>query len=77
MLSLSVCRVLQEGVSASESLNEMQCMWFQGEAGLAYKRMGKYGEALKKFHEVDRVSELLYYGSFKPFFHIIHCFLDS
>lgn len=30
-------------------------MWFQTEAAEAYKRMGKWGEALKKCHEVDRV----------------------
>ncbi|KAK6637267.1 N-alpha-acetyltransferase 15, NatA auxiliary subunit [Polyplax serrata] len=44
----------REGVSAMENLNEMQCMWFQTECALAYQRLGKYGEALKKCHEVDR-----------------------
>lgn len=47
--------VLQEGVSAVESLNEMQCMWFQTECAAAYQRLGKWGEALKKCHEIDRV----------------------
>ena len=46
----------QEGVSAMENLNEMQCMWFQTECALAYQRLEKWGEALKKCHEVDRVS---------------------
>lgn len=46
----------REGVSAMENLNEMQCMWFQTECALAYQRLGKYGDALKKCHEVDRVS---------------------
>ena len=46
----------QEGVPAVENLNEMQCMWFQTECAFAYKRLGKYGEALKKCHEIDRVS---------------------
>lgn len=45
----------REGVSAMENLNEMQCMWFQTECALAYQRLGKYGEALKKCHEIDRV----------------------
>lgn len=45
----------REGVLAMENLNEMQCMWIQTEAANAYKRLGKYGEALKKCHEVDRV----------------------
>ncbi|KAI4462390.1 n-terminal acetyltransferase-related [Holotrichia oblita] len=44
----------REGVSAMENLNEMQCMWFQTECALAYQRLGKYGEALKKCHEIDR-----------------------
>ena len=50
-----VASCLQEGVSAMENLNEMQCMWFQTECALAYQRMGKWGEALKKCHEVERV----------------------
>ncbi|XP_064480526.1 N-alpha-acetyltransferase 15, NatA auxiliary subunit-like [Ornithodoros turicata] len=44
----------REGVSAVENLNEMQCMWFQTECALAYQRLGNWGEALKKCHEVDR-----------------------
>ncbi|XP_039295227.1 N-alpha-acetyltransferase 15, NatA auxiliary subunit [Nilaparvata lugens] len=44
----------REGVSAMESLNEMQCMWFQTECALAYQRQEKWGDALKKCHEVDR-----------------------
>jgi hypothetical protein len=39
-----------------ENLNEMQCMWFQTECAYAYQRMGKFGEALKKCVEIDRVS---------------------
>ncbi|CAI9732064.1 N-alpha-acetyltransferase 15, auxiliary subunit-like [Octopus vulgaris] len=44
----------REGVSAMENLNEMQCMWFQTECAAAYQRLGKWGEALKKCHEIDR-----------------------
>ncbi|KAL8581006.1 N-alpha-acetyltransferase 15, NatA auxiliary subunit [Nucella lapillus] len=44
----------REGVSAVESLNEMQCMWFQTEGAAAYRRMTNFGEALKKCHEIDR-----------------------
>ncbi|KAK3784704.1 hypothetical protein RRG08_032159 [Elysia crispata] len=44
----------REGISAVENLNEMQCMWFQTECAFAYKRLGKWGEALKKCHEIDR-----------------------
>ncbi|XP_026112373.1 N-alpha-acetyltransferase 15, NatA auxiliary subunit a [Carassius auratus] len=44
----------REGTSAVENLNEMQCMWFQTECALAYKSLDKYGEALKKCHEIER-----------------------
>merc|ERR1712106_25059 len=44
----------REGVSAMDNLNEMQCMWFQTECARAYDRMGLFGEALRKCHEVDR-----------------------
>ncbi|XP_005102206.1 N-alpha-acetyltransferase 15, NatA auxiliary subunit [Aplysia californica] len=44
----------REGIPAVENLNEMQCMWFQTECAFAYKRLGKWGEALKKCHEIDR-----------------------
>jgi len=48
--------LFQEGVTAMENLNEMQCMWFQTECALAYQRMEQWGESLKKCHEIDRVS---------------------
>lgn len=60
----------REGVLAMENLNEMQCMWIQTEAANAYKRLGKYGEALKKCHEVDRVSDT--YHVFKIFYMIYY-----
>ncbi|XP_042314118.1 N-alpha-acetyltransferase 16, NatA auxiliary subunit isoform X1 [Sceloporus undulatus] len=44
----------REGTSAMENLNEMQCMWFQTECALAFQRLRKYGDALKKCHEVER-----------------------
>lgn len=44
----------REGVSAMENLNEMQCMWFQTECALGFQRMEKWGESLKKCHEVER-----------------------
>ncbi|XP_054721181.1 N-alpha-acetyltransferase 15, NatA auxiliary subunit-like [Uloborus diversus] len=44
----------REGVSSMENLNEMQCMWFQTECALSYQRLGKWGDALKKCHEIDR-----------------------
>jgi len=30
-------------------------MWFELEIARAYRRLKKYGEALKKCHEIDRV----------------------
>lgn len=44
----------REDVPAMENLNEMQCMWFQTECALAFQRQEKWGEALKKCHEIDR-----------------------
>merc|ERR1712071_705262 len=51
---LTCSKFTREGVSAMENLNEMQCMWFQTECAVAYQRMNKWGEALKKCHEVER-----------------------
>lgn len=45
----------REGVPAMDNLNEMQCMWFQTECAVAFQRQAKWGEALKKCHEIDRV----------------------
>ncbi|OCT95551.1 N-alpha-acetyltransferase 16, NatA auxiliary subunit isoform X1 [Xenopus laevis] len=44
----------REGMPAVENLNEMQCIWFQTECARAFQRQGKYGEALKKCHEIER-----------------------
>ena len=56
----------REGVSATESLNEMQCMWFQTECAGAFQRKGLYGEALKKCHEVERVR--VFFHIYRPYF---------
>lgn len=57
LAALYLCKLpFQEGTSAVENLNEMQCMWFETECILAYQRLGRYGDALKKCHEVERVS---------------------
>ena len=44
----------RERMSASECLTEMQCMWFESECANAFCRLGKYGEALKKCHQIER-----------------------
>ncbi|XP_042541617.1 N-alpha-acetyltransferase 16, NatA auxiliary subunit isoform X3 [Dipodomys spectabilis] len=44
----------REGISAMENLNEMQCMWFQTECISAYQRLGRFGDALKICHEIER-----------------------
>jgi len=31
-------------------------MWFETECANSYKRLGKYGESLKKCHQVERVN---------------------
>lgn len=38
-----------------DNLNEMQCMWFQTECAAAYHKLGKFGDSLKKCHEIERV----------------------
>ena len=45
----------REGVAAMDNMNEMQCMWFQTECAKSFQRLEKFGEALKKCIEVDRV----------------------
>jgi len=54
-----------------ENLNEMQCMWFQTECAVAYQRLGKYGDALKKCHEVERVSRCKHYQFLSQYFHVL------
>jgi uncharacterized membrane protein YheB (UPF0754 family) len=62
----SMCqKFTREGVSATENLNEMQCMWFQTESAQAYQRLGQWGDALKKCLEVDRVSIQLRVGNIR------------
>lgn len=54
-LADDVCsKFTREDVPAMDNLNEMQCMWFQTECALAYQRQERWGDALKKCHEVDR-----------------------
>lgn len=48
--------LLKENSSPAEYLRDMQCMWFELEMARAYRRLKKYGEALKKCHEIDRVT---------------------
>lgn len=45
----------RESTQPFDYLREMQCMWFEIECANAYKRLGKYGESLKKCHQVERV----------------------
>ena len=53
----------------------MQCMWFQTECALAYKAMNKFGEALKKCHEIERVSLYKYHLSPLSTYDHIQCCL--
>lgn len=45
----------RESTQPADYLREMQCMWFETECANAYKRLAKYGESLKKAHQVERV----------------------
>ncbi|PAA69545.1 hypothetical protein BOX15_Mlig019132g1 [Macrostomum lignano] len=47
-------RFTREGTIAGEHLADMQCMWYLTECAASYKRLGQYGQALKKCHEVER-----------------------
>ncbi|CAF3365910.1 unnamed protein product [Rotaria socialis] len=44
----------RENSSPADYLREMQCMWFELGMARAYRRLKRYGEALKKCHEIDR-----------------------
>ena len=44
----------RESTHPAEYLKEMQCMWFETESADAYRRLKKYGESLKKCHQVER-----------------------
>ncbi|XP_055333659.1 N-alpha-acetyltransferase 16, NatA auxiliary subunit-like [Paramacrobiotus metropolitanus] len=44
----------REGMKPSENLCDMQCFWFMIESARAMKRLGKFGEALKLLHVLDR-----------------------
>ena len=46
----------QEGLPPLQTMDEMQCMWFQMEMALAFRRIGKLGDALQKLHEIDKVT---------------------
>ncbi len=46
---------LQEGLPPLQTIDEMQCMWFQTEMAMACHRLGRLGDALQKLHEIDKV----------------------
>jgi hypothetical protein len=45
---------MKENSSPGDYLREMQCMWFELEIARTYRRLKKYGDALKKCHEIVR-----------------------
>ncbi|KAF7632115.1 hypothetical protein Mgra_00008491 [Meloidogyne graminicola] len=44
----------REGMSANDSLIEMQCLWYEYESALAYFKLEKYGESLQKCHQIEQ-----------------------
>ncbi|KAK6742518.1 hypothetical protein RB195_010032 [Necator americanus] len=44
----------REGDRASTTLNEMQCMWYELECARCHFGEGRYGEALKKVHQIEQ-----------------------
>lgn len=53
---LTYLSILKESTHPADYLKEMQCMWFETESANAYRRLKKFGESLKKSHQVERVS---------------------
>ncbi|CAM0142641.1 hypothetical protein VKS41_002804 [Umbelopsis sp. WA50703] len=43
-----------DAASPLQDLTDMQCMWFALEEGDSYRRQGKLGKALKRYHTVDK-----------------------
>ncbi len=62
LVSLLCSYWYQEGPPTLETMDDMQCMWFQTELAHAYHRMGKLGEALQKLHEIDKVRRSIQAG---------------
>nr|CDJ90610.1 Tetratricopeptide TPR2 and Tetratricopeptide TPR-3 and Serine threonine protein kinase-related domain containing protein [Haemonchus contortus] len=44
----------REGDRASTTLNEMQCMWYELECARCFLAEGRYGDALKKAHQMEQ-----------------------
>ncbi|KAK6024980.1 kinase domain protein [Ostertagia ostertagi] len=44
----------REGDRASTTLNEMQCMWYELECARCFLAEGRYGDALKKAHQIEQ-----------------------
>jgi tetratricopeptide (TPR) repeat protein len=44
----------REGLPPLQTMDEMQCIWFQLEMARACHRLGKLGGALQKLHEIDQ-----------------------
>ena len=57
MLLLLFVLFLKEATQPADYLREMQCMWFETESANAYRRLHKFGESLKKCHQVERVNK--------------------
>ena len=60
----------QEGLPPLQTMDDMQCMWFQKELARAYWRSGEYGEALVKYHEIDKVRDAM-----QSILHVHKCIL--
>jgi tetratricopeptide (TPR) repeat protein len=53
-------RFTREGMKSDDALYEMQCLWYPLACAKAYLAKKDYGEALKRCHQIDRVSFILF-----------------
>lgn len=51
-------RFTREGMKSDDALYEMQCLWYPLSCAKAYLAQKNYGEALKRCHQIDRVSSI-------------------
>jgi peptide alpha-N-acetyltransferase len=67
----------RENTNATESLNDMQCMWYELHCANAHYSLGQYGEALKKCHQVEKVRLTMNFYAIDLFKHFVSFYEDQ